>query len=211
MSYHRFPNLRELFQQDLSAKINRDLEDEDFKTLPCNCQSRKTKGCDYGGVCRESIVVYKVECKNTGKIYIGNTQQKLKTRMQQHYQEVRQLHIRGKKSDSLADHFATQLQNFEEITPNLFRNSIKMSIIWKGNAISAVKTFSTPTCVLCNRERLEILRAFKHKPEKLINSCNEIYGACRHNNKFLKFHRYCKQTSTGTDEPNKGERIQVQV
>ena len=210
MSYHRFPNLREIFQQDLSCKINKDLEDQDFKALPCNCQSRKTRGCDYGGVCRESIVVYKVECKNTGKIYIGNTQQKLKNRMQQHYQEVRQLHIRGKKSDSFADHFATQLQNFAEITPNLFRNSITMSIIWRGNAISAVKTFGTPICVLCNKERLEILRASKHKPDKLINSCNEIYGACRHKNKFLKFHRYCKQT-TGTDEPTKGERIQVQV
>ena len=77
MSYHRFCNLRELFQGDLSTKINLGITCKDFKTEPCNCISRKTKGCSYGDVCRQSIVVYKVECKTTGMIYIGNTQQKI--------------------------------------------------------------------------------------------------------------------------------------
>jgi hypothetical protein len=65
--------------------------------------------------------------------------------MQQHYQEVRQLHLRGKRSDSLADHFATQLQNFETITPNLFRNSItSVTCIQRSYPMPSVTTFFYP-------------------------------------------------------------------
>ena len=207
MSYHRYPNLRELFQGDLTTKLNEGIDSEDFKTLPCNCRDRRDNGCNYGNVCRQSIVVYKVECKMTGKIYIGNTQQKLKTRMQQHFTEVKQLHTKGRKSDSFASHFATQLQNFEEITPRLLRGTSNFSVIWKGNPLAATKTFGTPHCALCSRERLEILRAARSNPDKLINSCNEIYGACRHK---PRFHRYCKQT-TSTDEAGTAERIIISV
>ena len=205
MSYHRFANVRELFQRDLSNKINREIQSQDFMTLPCNCRNKINNECLYNGVCRESIVVYKVHCNITGKIYIGNTQQKLKKRMQQHFTEVKRLHNRGERSDSFAAHFAEQYQNFEEITPRMIRNNTTFSVIWKGNPISTVKTFGTPNCMLCSKERLEILRASRADPNKLINSCNEIYGACRHK---ARFHRYCKQTST--DEPQ-GERIIITV
>ena len=187
MSYHRFTNLREIFQQDLSKKINLDIESEDFKTRDCNCRGET---CSYNNVCRQTCVVYKVECKLTKKIYIGTTQQFLKTRMQQHQSEVRSLQRTGRRYDSYARHFATQLQNFHPISPTLIRNSSIISIIWKANPITAVKTFGTPHCLLCNRERLEILKMSRYKPNLLINSCNEIYGACRHK---AKFHRYTTQ------------------
>ena len=56
MSYHRFPNVRELFSRDLTTKmmkgiINRDVKDED-----CNCKKvSKTKDgkCIYDGQCRK--------------------------------------------------------------------------------------------------------------------------------------------------------------
>ncbi|CAB9506324.1 unknown protein [Seminavis robusta] len=64
-------------------------------------------------------------------------------------------------------------------------NSIEISILWQGNPISTVKTFGTRHCSLCNRERLEILKRSRESPEKLINSCNEIYGACRINLDFI--------------------------
>ncbi len=144
-------------------------------------------------------MVYKIECLRTNKIYIGNTQQHFKTRMQQHFGDVKKLLKTDEKSDSYAKHFAHQLINFKDPSNKLQRNNIHCSIIWQGNPISAVKTFGTANCALCNKERLEILKLSRYKPHLLINSCNEIYGACRHK---PKFHRYI--TARGTDESDKG-------
>ena len=142
-----------------------------------------------------SNCLQKVECLNTNCVYIGNTQQHFKNRMQQHFNEVRKLHQLGEKSDSYARHFARQLVNFEKVSNTLQRNTIHCSVIWQGNPISAVKTFGTTNCVLCAKERLEILKLSRYKPHLLINSCNEIYGACRHK---PRFHRYT--TAQSTDE-----------
>ena len=105
MSYHRFPNLRELFQGDLNGKINKDLVSLDYRNLPCNCRNKET--CPYQGKCRYPIVVYKDTCLTTGKIYIGNTQQHVKKRTQQHVQDMRKLVTKGTSSDSFAAHFAS--------------------------------------------------------------------------------------------------------
>jgi GIY-YIG catalytic domain len=203
MSYHRFTNLREIFQGDLSRKLTIDVISKDFEALECNCRLGPEKKCGYNNMCRRSIVVYKVECKNSSKAYIGNTQQHFKRRMQQHFNDTKRLHQSGEKSDSYAKHFASQLSNFENLTPELQRNSITCKILWQGNPINVVKTFGTPNCALCNKERLEILKLSRKNPESLINSCNEIYGACRHN---PKFHRY-KSRTPSTDESNKDERV----
>jgi hypothetical protein len=42
---------------------------------------------------------------------------------------------------------------------------IKCEILWKGNPISVVKTFGKATCVLCNRERLEIIKISRSTPD----------------------------------------------
>jgi GIY-YIG catalytic domain len=106
MSYHRFPNLREQFQRDLQQKLLEGITSLDFKSLPCNCRKdTPSDSCKYNNICRHSLVVYKVECKNTGKIYIGNTQQHLKTRMGQHSTDVRKKKLFNINSDSFASHF----------------------------------------------------------------------------------------------------------
>jgi hypothetical protein len=59
MSYYRFPNMRDVFQSQLSAKMIENVESLDFNTRACNC--RPPSGtCQYGNVCRVPIVVYKV-------------------------------------------------------------------------------------------------------------------------------------------------------
>ena len=64
-----------------------------------------------------------------------------------------------------------------------------------------MKTFGKLNCTLCMNERLEILKAKGMdkflKNKKMINSSNEIYGACRHK---PKFHRYALSTPSSTDE-----------
>ena len=91
MSYHNFPNIREQFQADLGRKLNKGVGSLDFDTLSCNCNTRtKVDGdCPYKNLCRHSIVVYKATCDTTKKFYIGCTQQKLKTRMTQHFNEAK--------------------------------------------------------------------------------------------------------------------------
>jgi hypothetical protein len=71
MSYHRFSNLREVFQGDLSKKLTLDVKSKDFETLECNCRLGSEKRCGYDNMCRKSIIVYKVECKETSKSTLG--------------------------------------------------------------------------------------------------------------------------------------------
>ena len=206
MSYHRFTNLREMFNGDLTCKLNRNVESLNFKTLPCNCRDHATTGCNYGDACRDSIVVYQALCKETGKSYIGCTQQHLKTRMQQHLQEVKQ-RKRGKGSfDSFAAHFDMVTLNFPKPSSRLLRNLMEITILWKGNPLSTVKTFGTNRCILCDKERIHIFKWMRTKPDLLINSCNELYGACRHK---PKFHRFATALSSSTDESSMDEKVPV--
>ena len=169
----------------------------------CNCYGNNGK-CNYDGMCRDRVIVYEVICGITGKSYIGQTQQNFKKRMQGHFNDVQKLHNKKIKSDSYAKHFAYQLQNFKgkKLTPKFQRQHISSEVVWQGNPISAVKTFKTPHCALCNRERLEIFQRSRKKPNLLINSCSEIFGGCRHN---PKFHRYSKTISA--DDSEKDERV----
>ena len=64
MSYHRFTNLREMFQGDMSAKLLAGITSRDFKDLDCNCRDKNCK-----------IVIYEAERLKTGMKYLGNTQQ----------------------------------------------------------------------------------------------------------------------------------------
>ena len=201
MSYHQFCNVHQLLQEDLGTKLSKNLQSLDFATLPCNCP--KNTKCIYGGKCRTSIVVYKAICEKTGKAYIGNTQQFVKKRMQQHVQDVRRLVISDKSSDSFAAHFAN-------LVPSNIKNKaikdlleFKVEIIWKGNPMSCVKTFGTRMCKLCAKERMAIVKMCKLSPTKIINKCNEVYGACRHK---PRFHRFEQHSTAGTDESKKGRK-----
>ena len=105
--------------------------------------------------------------------------------------------------DSCAKHFATQFPTTIP-TPDAQRDGTTCSIIWQGNPISAVKTFATKNCALCATERTAVLKQFKLNPQLLINSNNEICGACRHR---PKFHVCGKPTTPSTDESINDERV----
>ena len=49
------------------------------------------------------------------------------------------------------------------------------------------------------KERLEILKASKQQPKRLINSCNELYGACRHRPVFHRYTNYTTSADEGLD------------
>jgi hypothetical protein len=105
MSYHRFPNLREILAADLVSKLTEGAESMDFMVRKCNCIDPRGNGqCQYGDMCRVPVVIYKITCKMTNKIYIGNTQQNFKKRMTGHFQDVKKLMEKGVHPDSYARH-----------------------------------------------------------------------------------------------------------
>ena len=129
MSYHRFNNIRELFQGDLNSKLADGLNSLDFEDLDCNCRNREA--CPYGGRCRRSIVVYRATCLQTGKQYIGNTQQHVKKRLQQHVQDVKALVLQNKQSDSFASHFACFVPRGIEKKEIKQHVKLKVDILWQ--------------------------------------------------------------------------------
>jgi hypothetical protein len=107
--------------------------------LDWNCHLiiyRNKQACQYSGDCRTSIVVYQAVCLKTNKCYIGNTQQHMKTRMQGHIQDVKNLFISDKSSDSFASHFASLIpegtvkKNVKDFV------KIKVDILWQGDPLS---------------------------------------------------------------------------
>jgi hypothetical protein len=204
MSYHRFPNLRDIFQSALTAKMIENVVSLDFQSKPCNCKAPKGQ-CNYGKVCREPVVIYKVKCELTNKFYIGNTQQFFKNRMRGHFQDVKQYVEKNVLSDSYARHSEGLVpKGAKSPTPGEQRVQISCSLIWKGNPLSAVKTFGKNSCKLCNREQMAIVKAEHNNPNNLINSRSELHGACRH---LPRFHRLLLETKPSADEHTKREKV----
>ena len=207
MSYHRFPNLREIFQGDLQGKLNQGITSKDFINEECNCMTRGgQRNCQYDGICRNKIIVYEVKCKATGKIYIGNTQQNFKQRMRGHFNDVQSKIKKNKASDSYAEHFAIVHKTNDPTgipSPATQRDNINSRVIWQGNPMSAVKSFGTNNCLLCNREKLAILKQSLKDKYCMINSCSEVYGACRH---IPRFHRFPERHDPSTDDCTEHEK-----
>ena len=194
MPCHRFSNLGQAFQGDLNGKLIKNIRLEDYANLECNCNiTSKVNGtCAFGGDCWKSVVVYKVECKDCGMCYLGNTQQKLKRITHQHLGEVCKLVNTCKASDSFAKHFAIhQKQQTTKLNIRKVRTKVKVSILWKGNSISCNKSFGKLNCSLRMKVRILILKHPSENPNIVINSNLEFYGACRHK---PKFHRYATTT-----------------
>mmetsp|Transcript_40610 Transcript_40610/g.60223 ORF Transcript_40610/g.60223 Transcript_40610/m.60223 type:complete len:259 (-) Transcript_40610:358-1134(-) len=156
MSYSRHANLRELFQGDLNAKLNKNLLSADFMDRPCNCKNPDL--CPFRGKCRKKIVVYEGKCLNSDKRYRGNTQQFVKIRTQQHVRDVKNLVQYNQRSDAFAYHFAKYVPR-NNLTRKQMAPYIRVEVktIWQGDPLSCVRTFGTKSCKLCFRMKIAIL------------------------------------------------------
>ena len=64
MSYHKFSNLGQILQGDLTGKQMDGITSKDFEPIECNCHNsaKWDNGvCAYNGECRSSVVVYKAQ------------------------------------------------------------------------------------------------------------------------------------------------------
>ena len=154
MSYHRFPNLGEFLQGGIVGKLRKVIGPKDFLNCEFNCGSTtKVKGTyAYKGDCRACGVVYKVTCKLRLSVYTGNTQNTLKERMEQNFQDVAQKVQQNKNLDTCAAHFA---QHFDrKLTPQYCREKMKFETLSKVKSMRLMKTGSKYSCTLCIEERL---------------------------------------------------------
>ena len=210
MSYHRFSNLRDIFQGDLSRKLLANITSLEFMDEKCNCQKsslREGGVCMFGGKCRQKMVVYKAICLETGKYYIGQTQNNVKERMNKHVSETTGLIKGGKPQDSFARHFAELFEGKGRATAREVKDKFRVEILWQGDPISCMKTFKKVGCKLCMMERVHILKAEKEDCKNLINVNEELFGACKHN---AHFHRYTEKQilNPALMKPERQKRVQ---
>ena len=84
-------------------------------------------------------------------IYIGNTQQTFKKRMDVHFSDLLRLLKNGQKSYSFAAHFK---QHFNTTTSRIdLRKYMRFKLVKQISLIGAMKTFTKPNCNLCMEER----------------------------------------------------------
>ena len=118
-------------------------------------------------------------------IYIGNTRQTFKKRMDGHFSNLQRLLKNGQKSDSFAAHF---IQHFNDTTSRTYlRKCMRFKVIKQLNPIGAMKIFTKHNCNLCMQERLTILKMLREKYVTVMNKSLEIYRACRHKTTFHRF------------------------
>ena len=130
-------------------------------------------------------IIYGVTCYMCDAIYICNTQQTFKKRIDFHFSDLQRLLKNGQKSDSFAAHFVQHFNNTTSHTD--LRKCIKFKVIKKINMIFAMKTFTKRNCNLCMQEHLTILKNLRDKRVKVMNKNLEIYEACRHKTTFHQF------------------------
>ena len=107
MSYCEFNNLAELLNGDLAAKIWRGVFSKDLMDRKCNCSlpSKVNVKCVYQGKSQSWCIIYEVKCSMCDAIYIVNTQQTFKKRMDDHFSDIQRLLKNGK----IQTHFLTTL------------------------------------------------------------------------------------------------------
>ena len=96
----------------------------------CNCSapSKVNRECTCRGKCRRSVLIYKNECKIYKMIYIVNTQNKIRTRMNGHFGQVRDLVNNKKSSDTFAKYFGNHFERNEKISTSYHRKHLTADI-----------------------------------------------------------------------------------
>jgi hypothetical protein len=105
-----------------------------------------------------------------------------------HLQNTRILLIDGVRSSTLTSPMAQMWQQNSNLTPSagMLRDELTYSILWQGDPFSCSKTFGKLACILCQKERVALLRHSWSDGVNMLNDRSEIHGSCRHT---ARFHR----------------------
>ena len=175
--------LTETFPQ----KIGQGIFSKYLMDRECNCSIpfKVNRKCVYEGKFRSECIIYEVKCSICDAIYIGNTHQTFKTRMDGPLSDLLHLFKNGQKSDSVAAH---SKQHFKATTSCTdLRKYMTFKLVNQINPIGATKTFTKPNWNLFIEERLTTLKNLHDKCVTIMNKNSEIYGAYRHKTTFYQF------------------------
>ena len=172
--------------------------DDVFLVYDCRGSNKRDGCCIYGEDCRKRCVVYKITCRHCGKFYIGNTSDLLKNRTCGHCCDTCSLANKSKKprSTAISRHCNQHLSISHPDGPPygsrfsvpLVKSMLDVEVLWHCNGIRACKSFRKRECLLCNQERLYILKAMKSKDgQKLLNPDLRLGAGCPHKTKFHLF------------------------
>ena len=103
MSYHRFNHLKEWLNGEIFVKIGQGIFSKYLTDIECNCSlsSKVNRICVYEGKWRSEYTIYEVKWSICDDIYISNTQQTFKTRMDVHLSDLLRLFKNGKNQTHL--------------------------------------------------------------------------------------------------------------
>ena len=118
-------------------------------------------------------------------IYIKNTQQTFKKKMDGHLSDVICLLRKRQKSYSFAAHFE---QHFQYTTSRTdLRKCMMSKLVKQINPIGAMKTFMKPNCNLCMEKCLTIPKNLRDKRVTIIDKNLDINRAFQHKTTSYQF------------------------
>ena len=179
------------------SKLLANIIDTKILDRECNCNKQTIKyvtnkngeiidqKCLFENKFRISMIVNKLTCKCTGKFYIGKTQNYLKHRTMEHFQDNWKVINSGRKKfdenwrgsgghdrcDGFARHFAQECRhakNYNEIQAFL-KDNIQVNILWKCDRIRCMKSSKTMRCKICMVERKAILASMRKDNNLVLN------------------------------------------
>jgi len=165
LSYSCMPNM-----ESLIAGHNKKIlaNEKKMKEKACNCKFKEE--CPMNGQCRTKSIIYKatIESQGNTKHYIGCSETEFKTRFYNHKQSFKNPNKR----------------NATELSKSVWNNKdagYNPKITWSIITKTIPYQPGARTCQLCLTEKLAILQA---DPTTTLNKRSELYGKCRHKNKF---------------------------
>ncbi len=208
MSYHKFSNLGQMFNSDLTGKTMEGIINQELIDRPCNCNKTTllpNGRCQYDNNCRKAVIVYQLRCKLTGKSYIGKTQRYFKKRTSKHFSDVWKIveSVRAKyrdqwygsggyaHADAFSKHFAEHCRNCRNSNnvKAVLKDIVEPIILWQGDRICCMKSARTHNCKICMVECKEILKQMNDNKTEVINNNSNIFSSCKCGTKFHKFFR----------------------
>jgi hypothetical protein len=145
-----------------NAHIIRNSQSQNTKTDNCNCDNKNT--CPLPKQCVTNNIIYKAtDNKNDTRHYIGMTATTFKERYANHTSSFR-------NKTELSKHIWKLKENNEDYT---IKWSLKHAISYTGGS---------KRCNLCLEEKFCILKDMNK--DHLLNKRSEIFGKCRHKNRF---------------------------
>ena len=181
ISYSTMPNIASIISSHNKKILNTEQnQEEGAENRTCNCRYKNT--CPQAENCLQESAIYKAEVTHTqGRAaYIGLTGGQFKTRYNLHTRSFRN---RDHKNDTtLSQYIWKQTDKGIKFKWHPDPKTNVAEINWSYLATAPTYSTTTNTCILCNREKAEIL--YSDDPD-LLNKRDEITSKCRHRKKFL--------------------------